>query len=1175
MFVKRSTKKIISLVITLMMLASFFTVAEGSSITQTYIDTDFSTYTDTSGSVAPQYLTGSNINGTNATITPVADDTYGTVARLYMPKSDVGAAIGQKISAVDQSKTFVVETAIKRTKIEGGDFALRLWGNWNIPVRFAKDGKIYFNGSNSAMGTEVGSYETGVWYDIKVEFSETDDILKLKINGGKYENVQLSGTLGNVSVIKEYDFAVENKVQNKEFDGYLGYLKTYACENNAAKNNIQVSFENFALGSLSQSVTKSDDSNAYKFGSGFKASKNDADSAFEIAKTDEEYGKSLKLNGKSGIKQLVFPFASPYAAAFASGTHYVDFSLKVGQGMDISAFAENGSQYFNAFYFGKDDQTKVYVGSSCVEGYELPFTWQQDKWYRISIAFNMDTKEMKFKIFDPENPSASAEKTHQISDYSAISQFSFFTMCSTETNTASYIDNIRIYQQETPKVLSVTPVNGLKNASFNQEAAFTLNVPVDASSITAESVTFEGEGITSANDYEVYVKPDGNTIAVKPANRLSLGKEYTVTLNSVKDIWGNAIKDAKQVKFTTVSTVNVTSIVNEDFSNFLDTSGKAVTTGNLNTGGADNSLAIIMPEQDDTYGTVAHLSVPSSNKNMSIGRRVAAIADDKVIVFETAIKRKEITGGDFALRLWGTGAQPVKFGKDGMIYVADQVVGGYDADTWYNVKIEYLKSESFLKVTVNGGVYENTQFVKEWNLGSITSEFDWAFADYSANKKSDVYLGYLNAYTTEIYSDGSRISISFEGHKEGAISQSAYQSNASGAIWFGNGFNCNASAANAFSIASVDEEYGKSLKISGNSVMNQYVLPLASPYAKNFSGGTHYVDFSFRIGEGMYISSIPEKPGAYFYGFRIGDNDKTGLYVGDNKGEDKKLAFVWENDKWYRMSIAFDMAAKVMTLKIYDPENPATYAEKTHSISGYDFLSQIALIAGAGSNVSTYSYIDDIRIYEKADSEVLSATPVNGKKNVINEDNVIYFSVPLDAATVNENNITIAGDGITSSDDYEVSLMPGTTSVKIKPLVTLKGGSTYTVNVNTSVKNVWGSSLMTPYSYSFVAGEFISVSETVFKNVSAEGKVINALENGNISATTSVSFGDGKEHTVTMMLALYDKTTKRLLDVDYYCQTIASDDITLHVNVTDAANSYVSLFVWDGVLSPYIDPRGL
>lgn len=604
-------------------------------------------------------------------------------------------------------------------------------------------------------------------------------------------------------------------------------------------------------------------------------------------------------------------------------------------------------------------------------------------------------------------------------------------------------------------------------------------------------------------------------------------------------------------------------IINTDFSDYTSPGGTTAPPG-MNIFNAVSGKAQCLPVEDEVYGTTAQLSLSvDSMKYLALGKYITS-DPTRVFVLETAVKRHDIAGADFAIDLWSGGKQLVKFDKSGKLYVGDKtLVGTYESDVWYELKIEYLASSKQLKVKINGGKYENTVISKEWEQIAFT-ELDFGMRNCNDSAASDASIAFCKMYYTDTMNVYDNIQVSFDNYDEGNLSNSALSSTSS-KYEFANGFTCSFAHERAFSMEEVVPSRGKSMAMESNGGVNQFVLPLGNNYINKFESGIYYMDFSASVGTNMLLQVIADGTGTdvisgkngYFFPLYMGA-DNSYIQIGSVDKAEDRLDFAWENNKWYDFSFAFDMDSKTLTFTIANPDDEYDTAQIIRSIEGFTDVTKLAIASGSFGTGHTLSYIDDIKVYEEAPLEVLSINPPAGTGAAsLTGICTVRFNMPLLPNCASTDNVSFVGGGLTE-EDYDIYII-GKTALCIQAHEGLEPNTEYTVTIN-SVSDIFGSSIDTPVVLTFTTSEFIYITAPQY-----------TWRGENTDMSTTIKFNDGVYRDVLVLYGVYDKATNALLAFDTQSANRALMNANLTVMVPgegEYSNEVMILDTYRG-LKPY------
>lgn len=597
----------------------------------------------------------------------------------------------------------------------------------------------------------------------------------------------------------------------------------------------------------------------------------------------------------------------------------------------------------------------------------------------------------------------------------------------------------------------------------------------------------------------------------------------------------------------------------ESFDTYSDTTGKGKPNG-MEISGITGSETTVMPGTDEIYGGTAVLTKAANKSNSgAIEKKGVTFDSSKSLYIETAIKTNAVS--TTTVDVWPN--QFVRFDTSGKLYAGHingtggTQIGTYEADTWYDIKIQYVPSSKNLILTIDGGMYDSTVVqIENWVALSSGFALDMGYRDWSSHSEdSTVEFGYLKIYQKSAEPFYNDIRSTFDGYKVGAITDNAYTGQK-----YCNGFENDKNHANV-SIAETDTAHGKSMAVvaTGEWSPLQYKHSLNAPYATKVLDGTAVIEYSVKFAEYAKTNLICDTAQAgsdgkkYFTTAYITEGSKFG-----------KLTV--EEDTWYRIVTVADVDG-ALSQYMYEEANPANFGVASDKdISSYGGLSTIAIASYGIADTQTDVYIDNIRIYTASDMALLSKSEFAPDYTaMLNQGVVFEFTSPLKYALVEVK----ADDEIVPAANYKISKAGN--YVIVTPASLYDEETDYTVTV-TQACDVFDNIIKKVGSVSFATGKLKDISAPVFTK---GGNVITSLENGTISADVNFAFGDGAAHTVKMFFALYNKTTGKLEGVDVSTKNITADNILLSLDVKDASDSYVTVFAWDGSLNPYIEEVSL
>ena len=250
-------KKFLFIMLSLVVICAAFVVSQGDAYAYS-AGYDFEDYTSDDGKTLPAGFGGGAGDGY---VKPGKDKIYGTT--LVLGK-EAGAATGSgaflpRPATVDVNKAIVIETAIMRTEIEGGDYAITMWGGAKGQqyISFLSDGRIFIGPTvyqSSAGGADIGdnrgTYEANTWYTIKGIYTPATKMLTIMIDGGDYDNLVVKrANWAGPDTLSEIGFEMRRPVADKAADLHIAYARmSNEAPEKAVYANTRQSFESFDEG---------------------------------------------------------------------------------------------------------------------------------------------------------------------------------------------------------------------------------------------------------------------------------------------------------------------------------------------------------------------------------------------------------------------------------------------------------------------------------------------------------------------------------------------------------------------------------------------------------------------------------------------------------------------------------------------------------------------------------------------------------------------------------------------------------------------------------------------------------------------------------------------------------------------------------------------------------------
>ena len=533
-----------------------------------------------SGSSKPYAGTG--------TLSKVEDDKYGTTLVFSKSEKFYRNGFGLNIRPTfDKNKNIVIKTAIKRDKIEDSDVYITMLGYGSGAssatseygfdmVKFMRNGDIYVNASKNnntyVDGSNIlaGKYETGVWYELVIEYSASNKFAMVTIDGGMYDNTVIYCSKMSGNQAERVSISMMNMQANTTHasDMHIAYIDVYYTAAKTVDNiavNTALDFENYKEGTLKSNAA------------GTTAAKNNLTCGVRhhigtaqendtvIEKLDSSHGKSLKIadNGLSW-NQLRFPLDAPYAKPFTTGKNIFEFEIYGGSTMLANIFISHsesvdGKTYFNYPLtfddaFGNNNGTVI-----------------KNKWLKVICTFDMESKECTMLVYDIENPSDKYQVGPiDISSHGNITQVAVYAGGGNANDGGpTYIDNIMVYNEPADfSIIKSTPVSGEIDAPFLNNIVLNFSHEIASGS---DGIRLLGGNIADT-DYTAELLPCKRTIIIKPFFPLDTLTDYKVNISGLTDTGGNVMNLTGAVEFKTADYITITP------AQFTSTSGRKLTS---------------------------------------------------------------------------------------------------------------------------------------------------------------------------------------------------------------------------------------------------------------------------------------------------------------------------------------------------------------------------------------------------------------------------------------------------------------------------------------------------------------------------------------------------------------------------------------------------------------------
>lgn len=224
--------------------------------------------------------------------------------------------------------------------------------------------------------------------------------------------------------------------------------------------------------------------------------------------------------------------------------------------------------------------------------------------------------------------------------------------------------------------------------------------------------------------------------------------------------------------------------------------------------------------------------------------------------------------------------------------------------------------------------------------------------------------------------------------------------------------------------------------------------------------------------------------------------------------------------------------------------------------------------------LNNYIYMDDINWYYVENKAAVTEKYPSDNASVSANPSVTFDTEIMDAIIGSDATLSTANAEIISASGsvsvQEVSLSDNGKTVTVTPASDFEYGTQYTVTLKNLV-DIYGRNV-DDVSYSFTTMEMpkLSFSDVVFKKeaLGTEGTAITGLENGYISCEYSITNNhETNSQSVLMFAVLWENDSIKSF-LFHKNPALASGETANFYggfNVTDAANSKIETYIWDGI----------
>lgn len=592
----------------------------------------------------------------------------------------------------------------------------------------------------------------------------------------------------------------------------------------------------------------------------------------------------------------------------------------------------------------------------------------------------------------------------------------------------------------------------------------------------------------------------------------------------------------------------------------------------LGNGFSDSSFTV-SSGWDEKYATTAVISNKNTLKNGNPALRIDKpdFSDGRAIAVETAFKI-EASGAETRIDMWGyddgQGRYPLIFNSGGKITAANSkiTVGSYSLGEWYRIKMIFNPLQKLLQITIDGKEYDNyTVGSTNFGDGKIPGNICVPGVRGGNGVESTVHVGYLKWYYTDFDKADFNNQLTFEDWEKSQFSTRFNKS------W--RGWEVTSDRFKSSEIVEFDEAYGKSFRFNHPSghYLQQFKLWPSYTSAGSFTTGKRVLEFSTMLCEGTVLRNlighnsvtVDGSSRTYFENIQITMDAENTLSDGS--------VYIPKSGEWYRVRWTFDMDSQQLITTMTN-ENDA-YDTMTNVMEfPYEITEATYLSIGIAENGEEfYNYLDNIRFYSEADFVSYSDTPAIGEINFpAHQSPVVKFNMPLDASTVNSENITlICNDSEVDCDIYVDSMGNG---VVISPLQTLDYVAECSLHISENICDIYGSSLGEAIDISFTTSSHYEISKPIFTSYSPD--TLQSIQSGSITAIVDIICNSGTDENFMMFCGLYRKDNNELISCDTIFENMSSGTLALTLEVPeDAENYYLAVSLLDsyGSFRPYIE----
>lgn len=417
----------------------------------------------------------------------------GTVATTDRGKSamidcSAAKAVNKAIKLASDAKGLVSEFSVKLTSKTAGNFfyacnSSYATANYRL-IQFTNGGAIHAFNNTMPLGT----YETNVWYDIRIENNFVNDFTRVSIFDGAnervYEGIRENTSWDTISNINNVYFYTEQAEGKSIYIDDVNIFYLTENEVSGLKNprtySIHNEFENFTEGDMQDDLLEDIGCGAPTSFSLISAASEDA---FEVgieSITNSGRGKSFKaslLNPEipSGQSRGFYKDFS----AIQNGVAEFDMLLSEQSGVMVietqMSNSGNGNMAYSTPLRFKADG-KVYDGT----GADEKGSWEAGKWYHVKLTagtYTIDEAEVggiKAEVYNESGVKVAENTVNSSADLNTRDSIRNVKFTMGEAANTIYVDNFKAYAETGAQGLFPTPSYLLRNKSVAPDGAITL-----------------------------------------------------------------------------------------------------------------------------------------------------------------------------------------------------------------------------------------------------------------------------------------------------------------------------------------------------------------------------------------------------------------------------------------------------------------------------------------------------------------------------------------------------------------------------------------------------------------------------------------------------------------------------------------------------------------------------